>query len=340
MTDIYNADVSGGWGKVIKQGNQFIVNCRLWIGDDSTSTWFATEEEQVEFTRNVRFTFFVRDNAYGRMGNLDVNSIPCKGSNFLFTDFQCNSTCFTDTSCSWYMYDSEIRCRGDAAANDPVYFRGIAGQVVFKRSKIDFGDSQRFIIYTDAIVDGLELYGNTFITNVTPSTDWNDMVFIGPMVNIMKPHWGSPVTMTNAVIGSEIARTIGLYHATCKLINPTLNFATVTFQAEHEDDYWYVQFTIDLHVINRSGNDIASANVRLKDVDGNTIFTTTTDSNGNITQQTVTYKYVYYNNQTKIYSPFTLEIWKQGFQKYTGNVDLDSKTVMTIALRERPWTSI
>lgn len=49
-TDIYNADVAGGWGIFTRQcTNQFCSDALLQIGDGSTATWFADIQKQIIF---------------------------------------------------------------------------------------------------------------------------------------------------------------------------------------------------------------------------------------------------------------------------------------------------
>ena len=54
FTDVYNSDVSGGWGKVTKQGtSQFDFQAKLQIGDGSTQTYFTDTYKQISFLSNI-----------------------------------------------------------------------------------------------------------------------------------------------------------------------------------------------------------------------------------------------------------------------------------------------
>jgi len=72
------------------------------------------------------------------------------------------------------------------------------------------------------------------------------------------------------------------------------------------------KYTIDLRVTDEDGVAIEGASVKLEDKDDNEIFDVTTDSNGDIATQTVTY--AYYEQPTgstaNLYSPFTMTISK------------------------------
>jgi len=116
--------------------------------------------------------------------------------------------------------------------------------------------------------------------------------------------------------------------------------------------------TFDVNVVDENGDAISGVTVELKDKDGTSIFSTTTDANGDITQQEAlikTYKpnitlgtshfqdpdYITDNN------PFTLTISKSGYETYTSPLTIDPFTgegvVLALALKSivpvRPTTS-
>jgi hypothetical protein len=79
FTNVYNADVLGGWGKVTKQGtNQFDFQAKLQIGDDSTQTYFTDTYKQISFLTNI-FTengqnkILVMDKASFTLGKQSAN---------------------------------------------------------------------------------------------------------------------------------------------------------------------------------------------------------------------------------------------------------------------------
>lgn len=84
------------------------------------------------------------------------------------------------------------------------------------------------------------------------------------------------------------------------------------------DGGYYAQVSFDVNVVDDTNTAISGATVVLKDKDNNTVFSTTTDANGDITQQWVTYLS---NTQAGggelTMSPFTLTITKTGYDTYT-----------------------
>lgn len=74
--DVWNADQAGAWGQVSKQGTtQFMFDCKLQIGDGSTTTWFADTTKQVVWNAVATGTqekiIRVMNNATFRLGQLD-----------------------------------------------------------------------------------------------------------------------------------------------------------------------------------------------------------------------------------------------------------------------------
>jgi hypothetical protein len=105
----------------------------------------------------------------------------------------------------------------------------------------------------------------------------------------------------------------------------------VFHEATNTSPISYVAFSLNLNVTDESGNAISGATVVLKDKDDNQIFSTTTDANGAITEQTVDIlkaqndvnnntKYFYLDTPTvdwTYYYPYTLTVSKSGYETYT-----------------------
>jgi hypothetical protein len=95
-------------------------------------------------------------------------------------------------------------------------------------------------------------------------------------------------------------------------------------------------FSVTIHVVDKNGVDISGATVRLINKDG-TVFTDTTDSNGDFSMNILSYEnvpgddvfgdYIYY-------FPFTLTVEEYGYQQYREEIDvLGDKREQVIALQ-------
>jgi hypothetical protein len=96
---------------------------------------------------------------------------------------------------------------------------------------------------------------------------------------------------------------------------------------------------MDIKVTDKDNTPLQSATVALIDKNGTSIFSVTTDANGNIAQQTVTRgTYDYSHDQTlQDLSPHTLTIYKQGYRYYKKIFTLDVQKVWEIKLDKRVW---
>jgi hypothetical protein len=97
----------------------------------------------------------------------------------------------------------------------------------------------------------------------------------------------------------------------------------------------YRQYTFNLNVLDTNQNNVENATAILKDKDGTQIFSLTTNANGEITEQTVSYGYYNQANENTLqsYSPHTLEIRKAGYKTYKKKFTADGKIDWTIALQ-------
>jgi len=112
-----------------------------------------------------------------------------------------------------------------------------------------------------------------------------------------------------------------------------------------------IKYTLDLKVIDEYGVAISGATVKMIDVNGNEVFTTTTDTDGNISEQTITTRYnsvtsngvsrttLSYDPRTggTLLIPLTLTINKTNYETYNVTFNLTEKEDWTISLESRDW---
>jgi len=106
----------------------------------------------------------------------------------------------------------------------------------------------------------------------------------------------------------------------------------------------YEQYTLDLKVKDISGTAISGATVKIYDGSGTEVYSKTTDVNGDITASALTYKkytpgtadnptyYNYYADVVTSYT-YTMTISKDGYETYTADCTIASKTSLVIALK-------
>lgn len=105
----------------------------------------------------------------------------------------------------------------------------------------------------------------------------------------------------------------------------------------------YRQYTVNLKVVDEDGNPVENATVKLYDNNDTLVVNETTDTDGTIPEQVVTYGFyqregdgifthdeIFHSN-----SPHTLVISKEGYNVYEISFDLDKKIDWTIALKNK-----
>jgi hypothetical protein len=105
-----------------------------------------------------------------------------------------------------------------------------------------------------------------------------------------------------------------------------------------------MKYTLGLTLTNADGDLIEDASVIIKH-DGEEVYSGETDENGQIPNQELIYlkhyldpvNGTYQNVSTDTYDKYSLEITKQGYEDYSGNIDMSKKQILSIAL-QRPNT--
>jgi hypothetical protein len=119
FTDIYNADVAGGWGKVTKNGNTYYINARLDVLNNVTlnSTYFRALSENVTFADQTGQLLYVYL-PYGGACN-------CESCNF-YSEKQEDALTITAggniLNCSFY-YFQRINLSGNLMAGGTLYIK-------------------------------------------------------------------------------------------------------------------------------------------------------------------------------------------------------------------------
>jgi len=334
FTDIYNADVAGGWGVWTKQGSkQFYSTACLKIGDGSTATWFGDTDAMLEFadSMSVYWTKFLISgeiNSHIILGNLihEANKI-------------------TDSGVTLYLGNNGATIGRNGSLSN------IIPDIRFYSCKI----------YSTAAQHNMRLTGKMYNTDIEAgqlyqcSIDYYNVYFVsGASIFSYPSGTFEMVTIKNSsypiYIGSAITGTY-------TFISPILKGNTYVVRAESSSstvnlvnadvDNWvfwwqggsssviYRQYEFDLKVIDKDNTAIQTATVKIWDKDSNLIVNTTTDANGDITTQTITRGY--YNqangNTLQEASPHLIKIEKAGYTTYEADFTLEQKTDWLIALQ-------
>jgi len=335
--DVYNADISGGWGKVTRQcTNQFCFDCFLQIGDASTATWFADTKKQIYWSQ-IGTTWdkyiVIKNNAHFRLGVLvdDTKKVTRDGciislsatserklifGDHVGADIQIYSSCLnnygttrigtfaTDTSTPLKIYNSLIGTGGIYGMNLNLYNVTITGT---KSISSTLG-----LFYTSGTVDIIKIFDVYYaLYTATGGTNTYE--------NIVCKHY------------DRLHISSG---GTMYVINGEMDVWHFVWGAG-SGHICYRKYEFDLKVIDKDSVAINAATVKIWDKDSNLIIDTTTNASGVIATQTITRGY--YNqangNTLQEASPHLIKIEKAGYTMYEADFTLEDKTDWTIALQ-------
>lgn len=333
FTDIYNADVAGGWGVVTSQcTNQFCFSCKIQIGDGSTATWFADEKKQIIFVDGIvalnEIFFYPTANSHFRLG---------KNISGYRNEYGCSI--IVDESDTGYYFIAGIS--GTYAPNVELYnstFIGVEGI----DGKCRYADAPK--IY-NCVFDGIYLFNftNSDICTLDLLNSVDGLTLMaGTLKNIYVHDNGSAIWTYSTF---DITVDGGIFRGNGDILN-TYAGSCNAYLIDCDVDTWhfdfranwtgkaYRQYKFDLKVQDKDENDISGAAVKIWDKDNNLVVDATTNASGIIATQTLNYGY--YNraggDTSIMQTPHTIQISKAGYETYKKKWTLDKKTDWAIAL--------
>jgi len=350
--DIYQADQSNGWGKVSKPAEHtYIIDCFIVIGNGSTETYFADENKQVNFraenfcTSNGQKILRATSHTHIRFGKVIDEDTKATGNgcqfiiqndvsywlNFLFSygqvELYSTSVILTDRhdimgGCLSTSYNSRI---WNCIFENSYHFAFTRSTDIFNLTVIN---SSTFLRRPDA----------TTVVNHCVGLSCSKGVWFQGAGGSVKDVYGRKISYAFYLTDLDENDT------DCYIINGDFDSWKSRWKSVVPERKVFRQYTVNLKVVDRNGNPIEGANVVLKDKDGNVVFSETTNSEGKIPEQTVTYGYYqregdgYYNHDDIFtsYSPHTLTISHQNYPSREFKFTLDKKIDWTIALKDKP----
>jgi hypothetical protein len=348
FTDIYNADVAGGWGVFSRQGtNQFFSTAYLNIGDGSTTSWFADTYKQIGFddglfSANWLYAIRVRNAASFRFGELmnAAKKTTGKGCAMYIIEpavYRNIEIIRGDNNANILLYNSFINGGTDHAAN-----RTIGGHYPVT----DHGVTIK--IYNclfNNVFPGWLSDGNADVSNLTVEHAHSGCVALAGAVDrftinragsryIRFRFAGATLKNVYGRDGQGVGLYAGLTSDNCYIINGDLDLWTVTWDPSPYPTI-YRQYEFDLKVIDKDNAAINAATVKIWDKDSNLVVDTTTNASGDIATQTITRGYYNYANGDTLQeaSPHLIKIEKAGYTTYEADFTLGDKTDWLIALQ-------
>jgi len=308
--DIYQADVSNGWGVVSKQGdNQYYFSCTLQIGDGSTETWLIDTNKMIY--EDVGMFLYIKGNGHVRFGKV-INSEKkiTSGGCFIYTKNK--NTYMIEMAQNSYieLYSSTLSARNRVFFDTSPNTHAKIWNCNFEH--IDFsGNPAQMDIYRLYFVHSL--YG---LKGIFTSAEDIRLADVDYPTKWFNQH--EPVTMKNIVTDKEERYSFSLTSCTANFYIIDTDWKWTGYFSDASAKV-YRQYTFNLKVVDENGNPIDGAKVKVYDKSGNLVLENTTDTSGQIPEQIVTRGYYDQAHGSTLvdFSPHTLVIEKEGYETYT-----------------------
>lgn len=332
--DLYNADVAGGWNQVTKLGNdQFLIDCKLEIGNGSATTYFTDTFKEITF-------------ASGAVA-ADAHLIRVKG----YATFTLG-----------YLLDADAKVGGrgctinDLTDNNHRVITGDLYSHVYLYGSTFYGQANRQLAL---YLDDNKIYNCLSVRSVYPysmNADINNFQTVESKYGIYSSGGNlSRLTILNAysygvMFGSGVntnltdpyVRNSGTTTVYCYnnaldngFINADFDEWTFTYAGTSTGEV-YRMITLNLYVLNGALTDfVEDANVTLSH-DGSVFGSWLSNSTGQIPQQTITYGFYNSTGGNTMYggTPWTLTITHPDWQTYTSVFYPYSKIEWSISMQD------
>lgn len=312
-TAIYNASVAGGWGVVsTTNGNEFFMNASLYLSSSS----FTSSNEYIRIGSAANYVGCLLQADSFQLGTLDAAGVGTNGSKLVVYQRDALTNGWGINNGKFYGSHIWTTSPGNystfgvtvdlvdsifTSTSSSIYFTigmtGLCRRSVLNANSYIFYSTSGFTVDAPVIpygVTGATMgYGTAVMSNVIfPS---------GALVYLVPNTYQSIVSSANLI--------------NCTIADAGLVLSGVCDASDH---YSYKKYTFDVKVVDSVGSPIQSATATLKDNTSATTFSASTDSNGNITQQTViTYQKKWLaltsTSVPTAFYPFTITITKVGY---------------------------
>ena len=324
--------VQGQWGVVSKQGNnQYEFNCTLQIGDGKTETWLIDVNKMIY--EYVSVFLYIKKYGHVRLGKvLNSEKKSTSGGCFVYAK-KTNSFIIRMEQYSYLELYSTTLAAGGRVFFEPTINANIKiWNCNFEH--IDFSGSPAqldiYRLYYTQVHYGLRGIFTSAedirIADVDYVTTWY--------------HRSESAVIKNIVTDKE--EQYSFY-----LVNYTGNLYFIDTDWKWRGYFYsssakvYRQYTFNLKVVDEARNPIPGASVKIWDNAGNLVVNETTDSNGRIPEQILTYGYYDQDHWSTpvMITPHTIRIHHQDYPPKEFQFVADEPIDWTISLKDRPKSS-
>jgi hypothetical protein len=331
MEDIYQEDVSNGWGVVTKAGDAYNIQRNFFIGDGSTETHFKSTNEAVIVDGQCTINGSTTTVEFGNLIDEENKEVQ-DGSFFKMTFYYLMKSHFQKVSienATINAYDSHFIGWGSDGYFNKLYCCTVenSGQLINQ----SFSDYYRINIYNtstalwprNGTVEDINCNGVEY-----PARFYNSSAYNGVTVDLR-----NIVSLGNTYAFIWLAGSAATAITTVRLIDCLFDSWDIRWvDATIQNATITQSYSFNIEVLDEANNPIQNATVKLVDKNGDTVFSETTDSNGSIAEQIVNaYEYTRESGNNpgvtavNTLTPFTITISKSGYKTYKSKFTLNKK---------------
>jgi len=303
------------WGVIWDYGNgQYRVDDRLYIGDDSTPTYFKTSSEEIVFTYGSNTAFRINASATYQDGD-KINDSGANGSKIKFINTSNTYTVTSNNTATWKLYGTEISF--DTSKRFQLY-----GDIDFR--DVRFSGMMLYIKPTTITWKDITCEGTSYVLLTAAPDNAPERLYIRNATNYgyysSNEAVGIEYTFRGAKISDSNSNDIRFGQ------NQILHFIDGvfgTFSWVTNAGTFLDEKSCNIHIADKDGVDLAGVTVKCEDKDGTEEWSVNTDANGDIAEQVIIYKKAVDGGALTTYSPHKFTISKAGYETMV----LDAVTV-------------
>jgi hypothetical protein len=339
FADMHDADVAGGWGVIteVAENECYTVNCNINFGDGTESTYFRSSSEQIYFTDDKSFT--IKNNATLQAGKKQGDwgysgsawSVAPAATWLIITSGHTTATfnfyasnLLVRSAITTYISEGTIEILNSIMSYSEAY--SSVKRYIFHQNSVSlilkdvffnnsWGPAFR---HTSATCEDVHVHHTTYGLNTASTT---------PSLT------GVRLTEATTALAYVSGSSAGL-----TFIDPKEHITSIVIDTE-EGNYVLERYSCNVHVTDEDGSDISGVTVDCQDEGDNYVWTqgsVTTDGNGDIAEQIITYKRWLGTSETlTTYSPHKFTISAAGYDDFViNNITVDAPVSWHIELQK------
>ena len=331
------------WGVIWDYGGgQYTIDSNFDLGASAISTYLKSTREDIYFSL-ANAKFWVKTQANLQFGELDGDNVPYDGSRLVFNGQTTYAIFDLDSTevCTVKLYDSYIDGNASGTVKLSLYSSNVTSEIInttLRQIPVvrirGAASVLRKVYIQQCPTYGFNPYGalaeitGCMVSKCTYGVYW--YVSFGDSII-------TELTATGIITAG--IRPAGTGTANLYLIDCTLSLWTVSWSSTSTTAFIYRQATCNIHISDNNGTNLAGVVVDCEDQYGTpswTAGTVTTDANGDIAAQIISYTRNYYSGggQTQTYSPHKFTFSKAGYKTLVKeNITVDHPIAWDIELQ-------